>query len=291
MRTHRPSLSSAVNLLRGGHSTRSPDQPRAAPSPRARRVASGLGRLAYPRPDGPVAVGPSPDPACSAIALLSGVIGAGLLPRYVTTVGEMFGLMFGGLLVGAAVAVVLRSRWAILLAPIGHIIGFEVARALVFGAPGLFERWHLSRQLDGDPGVHRLPRRLRAPRALPMVLGAILGAAGVRRAIVGAPGRCTGSVGSAVHAARAGTALLAVGARRDRRAVRAACLDAADSWPGRHVLPGSIATLQQVRLGGTDQWVADPRSQRRQPGAVGVARRPGDAGDRCVAVPRRLEEP
>lgn len=45
-----------------------------------------------------------------AIALLSGVMGAAVLPRFVSTVGEMFGLMFGALLVGVAVGVVLRSR-------------------------------------------------------------------------------------------------------------------------------------------------------------------------------------
>jgi hypothetical protein len=74
-------------------------------------------------------------PVAAGIAVLSGGFAAGLLPRFVTTVGDMFGLMFGGLLIGAAVAVALRSRWAILLAPIGHIISFELARALVFGPP------------------------------------------------------------------------------------------------------------------------------------------------------------
>ena len=181
-------------------------------------------------------------------------MGAGLLPRYVTTVGEMFGLMFGGLLVGATVGVVLRSRWAILLAPIGHIIGFEIVRALVFGAPGFSSGGiYLGNSIAivvfiASRGVYALLG------FLPMVLGAIGGAAGVRRATLDTPA-LHGFRRVRRYVARTGTALLAVGLI----AIAVLFSQPASTPPilgaDGHVLAGSIATLQQVRLGGTDQWI------------------------------------
>lgn len=181
-------------------------------------------------------------------------MGAGVLPRFVTTVGEMFGLMFGGLFVGAVVAAVLRSRWAILLAPLGHIIGFELARALLFGAPGFSsEGIYLGNSVAilvfiASRGVYAVLG------LLPMVLGAILGAAGARRATVGLP-TVHGFRPVRRYAARTGTALFGVAL------VAIAVLFARPAstppilGPDGHVLPGSVATLQKVRLGGTDQWV------------------------------------
>ena len=130
-----------------------------------------------------------------------------------------------------------------------------MARALVFGAPGFSSGGiYLGNSVAilvfiASRGVYALLG------LLPMVLGAILGAAGVRRATARHLGRCTGSDGSRRYAARAGTALLAVGlvaiAVLFSRPASTPPILGADG----HVLAGSIATLQQVHLGGTDQWV------------------------------------
>jgi hypothetical protein len=40
-------------------------------------------------------------------------------------------------------------------------------------------------------------------------------------------------------------------------------------------LAGSIASMEQVRLGDVDQWVSDPRAERRQPGAAELSGGPG----------------
>ena len=162
--------------------------------------------------------------------------------------------MFGGLFVGAVVAVVLRSRWAILLAPIGHIIGFEVARALLFGATGFSSGGiYLGNSVAilvfiASRGVYALLG------LLPMVLEAILGAAGIRQVTVGRP-VLHGFARIRRYAARTGTALLAVGL------VAIAVLFARPAstppilGPDGHVVPGSIATIQKIHLGGTDQYV------------------------------------
>ena len=137
--------------------------------------------------------------------------------------------MFGGLFVGAVVAVVLRSRWAILLAPIGHIIGFEVARALLFGATGFSSGGiYLGNSVAilvfiASRGVYALLG------LLPMVLEAILGAAGIRQVTVGRP-VLHGFARIRRYAAHTGTARgrvpwRSIGPRRSRRPGR---------WSGRY---------------------------------------------------------
>jgi len=247
MSTYRSPFPSMVNFLRGPRSLRpSAPKPTESPPTGARRFDDLLASLPSSRRQTiPLAVG---------VAVLSGVVAAGLLPRFVTTVGEMFGLMVGGLLIGVVVAVVLRSRWAILLAPIGHIIGFELARALVFGAAGFSSGGiYLGNSVAilvfiASRGVYALLG------LLPMMLGANLGAAAVRRA-TSPPVGLHGFRRVRRYAARTGTALLAL----SLVAVAVLFSRPASTPPilgsNGQPLAGSVATLQQVRLGGTEQWI------------------------------------
>ena len=162
--------------------------------------------------------------------------------------------MVGGVLVGGLTGVVLRSRWAVLLAPVGHIVGFELARALLFAPAGFTTSGiYLGNALAilvfiGSRGAYALLG------LLPMVLGAILGATWARR--VASPTIATHPVRRVRrYAARLGTALLVL------LLVGVAVLFArpgstpAITGPNGQPVPGSIAALEKVRLGGTDQWV------------------------------------
>lgn len=75
--------------------------------------------------------------AAVATAALSGVLAAALLPRGPTTPVEALALLTVLLLAGAATGLLLRSRWAVLLAPALHLAGFELARATVVHVQGV----------------------------------------------------------------------------------------------------------------------------------------------------------
>jgi proline iminopeptidase len=196
----------------------------------------------------------------AASAGLAGVAAAGLMPRGPTTRAEALALMAGVLLVGAATGLLSRSRWALLLAPVLYLAGFELARATVFDVPGVtFGPVHL----DTSGGMllfavgHGFYALVTVP---PLVLGAILGAASARRRAPQAPVRRTG-VWQALYVARRGLApllagLLAVGV--GFAAVRTAQTGRVEPFVGAdgRTVPGSIAVHEQVRLGGADQWIS-----------------------------------
>jgi pimeloyl-ACP methyl ester carboxylesterase len=193
------------------------------------------------------------------------LLAAALIPRGPTGRVAVVVLMVATLLAGGLAGVVLRTRWAALLAPALHLVAFEAARASVFHVAGqTFGR----PRFDTSLGVVMFAAGhvMYAVVALaPMVLGAILGAAVARRS-AGGPGVRAGSHGDsrwrrAVGAAAVGvrwaaTLLLAVG-------VTVLAVQLAS--PGRvgpvtdaagRVVPGSVATVERVRLGGIDQWVS-----------------------------------
>jgi len=236
-------------------------------------------RPASPRTDRRVAI------AALAAAALSGLLAAALIPRGPTGGVEAVMLMGAALLTGVAAGVALRTRWAALLAPALHLAAFEAARASVF---------HVAGQTSGRPrfdtslgmAMFVAGHVMYAVVALaPMVLGAILGAAvgrrsaGDSRAVGRHPdSRWRRAAGAAAIGVRwAATLLLAAGV---------VVLAVELATPGRvapvtdaagHVVPGSVATVARVRLGGVDQWVSIRGRSATNPVLLHLAGGPGSS--------------
>jgi pimeloyl-ACP methyl ester carboxylesterase len=113
-----------------------------------------------------------------ALAGLAGAATADVMPRGPVTTAQALGLMALGLFVGVAAGVLLRTRWAMLLAPALNMLAFEAGRQEVTGptVDGI--------HLDTTFGIVAfvLGRGVYALIALmPMALGAVYGAALARR--------------------------------------------------------------------------------------------------------------
>lgn len=193
--------------------------------------------------------------AVISLAALSGALVAIAMPRGPATSAQALAVLALGLLVGLSAGFLLQSRWALLLAPVVHIVAIELVRMPVsgptvdairvdtaFGVLALL----LGRGFHGLVGI------------LPMLLGAALGAALARRRAGHAPtGRRLSS------ALRRGTAAItALGliilAVLIALPARTPPIRGADGQP----IPGSIAELTSVELGGKEQAIliraADP---------------------------------
>ncbi|HEX5192069.1 MAG TPA: alpha/beta hydrolase [Solirubrobacteraceae bacterium] len=156
--------------------------------------------------------------------------------------------MATGTVVGFAAGVAMRSRWAMLLTPVVHVAAFELGRVGVEGptVEGLhFDTSYgilafvLGRGFYGLVGV------------VPMVVFAAWGAGLMRRRSHVAPaGRRAARYGRRIITALATAGLLALAVLIAQPASTPPIVGA-NGKP----LPGSIATLQQVHLGGHDQWL------------------------------------
>ncbi len=146
-------------------------------------------------------------------------------------------LVSGG--VGALAGILVRSRWAMALAPVIFVAVFELTRMGVEGP--MVDGIHLSTYgaiaVITGRGFHALLT------LLPMVIGAALGAGIVRERTSGGWKVAVGRLGVVV----AGLALLAVIAGLLRPATTAPVLGA-----DGQVVPGSVAELTSVDVGGHD---------------------------------------
>jgi len=197
------------------------------------------------------------------LALLSGVIAAAAFPRGPATGTEVAMLMVGCLLVGTVAGWAMRSRWATIVAPALHLAAFETLRFTIFDRPGATLD---PPSFDATMGVllflvvHVMYVVVAAG---PMVLGAIGGAAIARRqasrtspppvprtarrralSYAGRGGRWVLTAAQAAGVVLLGAQLVLPG--------RVAPITGPDGEP----VPGSIATLEKIRLGGVDQWVS-----------------------------------
>jgi pimeloyl-ACP methyl ester carboxylesterase len=151
-------------------------------------------------------------------------------------------------IVGVVTGLVLRSRWALLLGPAAFMTVFELARMGTAGP--MVDGIHLGSTYGLV--AFALGRGLHAVLALvPMVLGALLGAAAARRLNGAQPVR-GGWSKSGLWTRRTGIALLGVGLLALTVAlIRPAGTEpilAADGEPGS----GSVAELTRVTVGGHD---------------------------------------
>ncbi len=180
-------------------------------------------------------------------AVAAGLLAGWLIPRGPVTTGEAVTAVLAAILVGAATGWWTRSRWAMLLAPVTFMLVFELARMRVDGptVDGI--------RVDGIYGVMALVagRGIDAVLiVLPMMVGASYGAALARRYRTPDAGPRQRRL---VRRTALGMATLAV------VALLAGLLRPASTAPivgadGNRV-PGSIAELVDVPVGGHDQSI------------------------------------
>jgi pimeloyl-ACP methyl ester carboxylesterase len=188
------------------------------------------------------------------VAALSGALVGLLMPRGPLTSAQALVLLSLGGAVGFAAGFTLASRWAQLLAPLLHIGGFELARLGASGptvdgisADGLFGplAFVVGRGFYGLVGI------------LPMVVAAVYGAAFARRS-AGKDGtevrlRLRSRIGLVLRRGVTAVAALAVLGLVYLLAKPAGVPPVRDA--SGDVVLGSIASLEKVRINGSDQWI------------------------------------
>lgn len=184
--------------------------------------------------------------AAAAVVLAGGVGGLAALafPRGPITTASALTLLALGLALGLATGAILRSRWAMLLAPVAFAAAFEL-RWLGLESPVL----DLPR-FDTAYGILAaiLGRGFFFVVAIvPMLLGAALGAALVRER--------AGQVSAWRWARRTVTAAVALGVAALAVAIALPASTPALAGPDGEPVPGGIASLEQIELGGDEQWV------------------------------------
>ena len=179
-------------------------------------------------------------------AAAAGLLAGWLIPRGPITPPQAVTALLAAVLVGGATGWWTRSRWAMVLAPVTFMLVFELARVRVDGptVDGI--------RLDGIYGVMALVAGRGVDAVLilvPMVVGASYGAALARRRLPddAKPGRhLVRRIGLGI----ATVGVLALLAGLLRPASTAPIVDA-----DGNAVPGSIAQLVDVPIGGHDQSI------------------------------------
>jgi proline iminopeptidase len=179
------------------------------------------------------------------VAALAGLLVAFTLPRGPTTQTQALVVLAGGLLVGVLAGFVMRSRWAMLLVPIIHILALEIARPHLLGptvgALRLNEVYGVLAFLLGR-GFYGLIA------VIPMILGAYLGMVLAHEMTGGSSSSST--VWRWIPTVLSTLAVVALAVWIALPASTPPILDAAGK-----LVPGSIAELTTVRLGGQEQTI------------------------------------
>jgi len=216
--------------------------------------------------------------AVTVLGALTGLCIGLATPRGPVTSAQALALLIIGVAVGFASGLVMRSRWAMLLAPVAQIVAFELAR---FGASGPTVD---GVSLDGIFG----PLAFIVGRGfyglvgvLPMVVAAAYGAAVARRSEPQRQRRLRSRIGVHLRRGVAALAVLAVLALVYLLAKPASVPPIRDA-SGKTV-PGSIASLEQVRVNGSDQWIEIRASSPDKPVLLSI---PGGPGQSDLALSR-----
>ena len=204
------------------------------------------------------------------LGALTALISSVPMPRGPVTSGQALVVIGTSLLVGVAAGYVMRSRWALLLAPVAYIATYELARLGIAGASlGIprFDSIYGIAAFAAGRGVHALLA------LLPMVVGASIGLAIARPrrllALVPTGILTLGVIGLAV--------LVAVPASTPP-------VLSANGQP----IPGSIAQLTTVELGGQEQAISIRAADPDKPVLLYLSGGPGQSD---IAFARALLEP
>lgn len=187
---------------------------------------------------------------CVGVAALAGLVAALWTPHWPVTAGAAIGTMAIGLGVGVVAGAAVRSHWAMVLAPAVFVAVFELGR---IGATG--PTVDAISTVNGVALLASVVMRIvyGILAVVPMMLGVAWGRAAALRRAGGwhPPTTRRGRIGRALG--RAGAATVAVGllllAVAIIRPATTAVIRGADGAP----LPGSVAELDTVELGGHDQ--------------------------------------
>ncbi|MEO8969569.1 MAG: alpha/beta hydrolase [Solirubrobacteraceae bacterium] len=206
-----------------------------------------------------------------AAAVLFGLVTGWWTPRGPITTAQVLVTIGGSLLVGVFAGLVMRTRWAMLLAPVVFVAVFELVRINTAGP--LVDGIHLGSTL----GIiaFALGRGLHGVLAVvPMLLGVTFGAAIARRLHpTGPPRHGWGQAG--VWTRRGVTALVTVA----MVALSVAIVRPASTDPilgaGGHPLPGSVAELTRVKIGGHSLAMMIRGRSRTNPVLLFLAGGPG----------------
>jgi pimeloyl-ACP methyl ester carboxylesterase len=219
--------------------------------------------------------------AWRARAMTAAVLGAatGLLvaltmPRGPVTAAGALLVMGLATVVGALSGLMLRSRWAMLLAPGGYVVAFELAgngTGPTVGGLHLDTTWGIFALVLGR-GFHGVLA------LAPMLVAAALGAGYARRGEAHRHVAWLYARRVVTGAATVGLVLLAV--QIARPASTPAIVDARGAR-----VPGSIAELDKVRIGGVDQWIQVRAWSPDKPVLLYI---PGGPGQSDLALSRVL---
>ncbi len=177
------------------------------------------------------------------LSVASGLITAWLTPRGPITAAESLLTMAAALILGIAAGLVTGSRWSMLLAPVAFFAAFELARIGVQGPT--VDGLHLGSMYGIIAFVAgRLVHGLLV--VVPMMLGSVLGAWLAGR--LGSEASTGLGVAGWVVSGLVTLALIAVAVLIARPSSTHPIVG-----PGGETLPGSIAELTSVPIGGHDQ--------------------------------------
>jgi proline iminopeptidase len=210
--------------------------------------------------------------AAAAVGLgaLTALVSSMPMPRGPVTGGQGLIVIGTSLVVGMAAGYLMRSRWALVLAPLAYIIAYELARLGIAGASlqGVrFDSIYGIAAFAAGRGFHALLA------LLPMVVGVSIGLAIARPrrllALVPTAILSLAVVGLAVLVALPGSTPPVLGA---------------DGQP----VPGSIAELTTVELGGQEQAISIRAADPDKPVLLYLSGGPGQSD---IAFARALLQP
>lgn len=206
------------------------------------------------------------------VAAVAGLFVALLMPRGPMTGGEALALMAVGAAIGIIAGFIMRTGWAMLLAPAALLIAFELGR---LGAEGPLVD---GIRLDGTWGIAALMLGrgfFALIGILPMMVGASIGSS-IAGYLSGTAGRRAMRFGTARYYARrsllaltvAGVLILALALARPGSTPAITGENGAE-------LAGSIATLETIELGGSEQAIMLRGHDVNNPVLLSLAGGPG----------------
>jgi proline iminopeptidase len=216
--------------------------------------------------------------AATAVGALTALVSSVPMPRGPVTGEQGLIVMACSLVAGLLAGYIARTRWAMVLAPVGYVAAYEIARIGIRGASLETIR------LDSVYGIAALVAGRGfhfALALLPMILGAAIGLALVRRG-----GTATTRTRAALAVVPRGLLALVVVALAVAVAIPGST--PAIVGPDGRPVPGSIAELTMVKLGGRDQAISIRAVDANTPVLLYLSGGPGQSD---LAFSRALLEP